>query len=214
MGWLVLYCCINLGFARHRRPPANLAELAFWLLVNAIGQLWKRFARPYSLPPLCLGRLCDSQEDFSEKQALATQFFNLPRCCQCESFTKPLLRLASSPSDLLPGGKLFGTIEATARTKITNIEVECNFARANSAKAATRGRQDHSSQLCAKHLLAEIKACHAKDLVRQANQGYMTPPVHGEALVKQSTLASSDDASVHQASKKRRNSIWTYNNTT
>lgn len=127
---------------------------------------------PYSLPPLCLGKLCDQRIDITEKESLASWYFSLPTCCRSQSFCQPLLSHAQDSKDLLPGAKLSGTLEACFRTPCTNIQCENNFARAPSAKLATRGRSDHSSQLCGKHILAEMKACHLKDARRTAANAY------------------------------------------
>ena len=116
--------------------------------MTAVGQLWRRFVNPYSLPPLCLGKLCDSRVGADEKTELACWYYSLPQCCRPQSFCKPLMSVVDSPSDLCDGGKLYGTLLACFRTPCTNIQCENNFARAQSAKQATRGRSDHSSQLC------------------------------------------------------------------
>lgn len=150
-------------------------ELALWLCVNAVGQLWRRFIQPYSVPPLCLGRLCDSSETLEAKQSLASWYFNLKPCCRSESFCKPLLQKASAAQDLCPNGRLHGVLVACSRTKNTNIELENNFARAQSIKKTCRGREDHSTQLAAKHLLAEVKLAHSKDILRLSNSEYAEP---------------------------------------
>ena len=127
---------------------------------------------PYSLPPLCLGMLCDQRVDMTDKESLASWYFNLPHCCRSQSFCRPLLSHAQDSRDLLPGARLSGTLEACFRTPCTNIQCENNFARAQSAKLATRGKSDHSSQLCGKHVLAEMKATHLKDARRKAAHAY------------------------------------------
>ena len=147
---------------------------------------------------LCLGRICDDREHASEKAKLASWYVGLPDCCQSRTFCKPLLALTSNPKELCPGGRLFGVLMAAMRSKNTNIQLEDNFARAQSAKVSTRGREDHSTMLAAKHLLAEIKVLHVKDVLRQAEQQYSSA-VQAEPLLEepsrsgnQHTLADSN----------------------
>ena len=157
----------------HRKVPENLFRNICWLCLNACGQLWRRFVYPYSLPPLCLGKLCDPRLTDSSHEDLAKWYFNLPPCCRSQSFCEPLLQHVNDPADLCQHGKLHGALESCFRTTPVTIQCENNFARAQSAKQATRGRSDHSSQLCAKHILAEIKALHRKDLQRHIDKSYM-----------------------------------------
>ena len=163
------------GLAIHFKVPTDFFDVALWLCVTGSGQLWRRFIYPYSLPPLCLGKLCDSRVSNVEKQNLADWYVSLPDCCRSTSFCKPLLTLCTSASDLCPNGILHTTLDACFRTPATNIQCENNFARAQSAKQATRGRSDHSSQLCAKHILAEVKALHRKDFIHRRRAKH--PPI-------------------------------------
>ena len=111
--------------------------------------------------------------DTHVKQDLANWYFNLPDCCRSQSFCKPLLSMCTCASDLVPNGRLYHTLDACFRTPPTNIQCENNFARAASSKLATRGRSDHSAQLCAKHILAEMKALHRKDIVHRVKSNSM-----------------------------------------
>lgn len=157
----------------HRKVPQNLFRNMVWLCLNACGQLWRRFVYPYSLPPLSLGKLCDPHLVDSSQRDLAKWYFNLPSCCRSQSFCEPLLQHVHDPADLCRHGKLHGALESCFRTTSVTIECENNFARAQSAKQATRGRSDHSCTLAAKHILAEIKAVHKKDLQRHMDKSYM-----------------------------------------
>lgn len=150
--------------------PDNFIDMAFWLLTTATGQLWRRFIKPYSLPPLSLARLQDSTRSLDEQKGIATSYCNRSACCRSVSFDEPLHLLGATPEDLMLEGRLGQAMSAVFRTKPTNIEAEDNFSRAQSAKMATRGRSDSLPQFAAKHILAELKQLHRKDFMR-ANAG-------------------------------------------
>lgn len=56
-----------------------------------------------------------------------------------EGFSKRLRSQMREPRDLLKGGRLHSVVALLSHHKVVNAEVECNFARANSAAKTTRG---------------------------------------------------------------------------
>ena len=118
---------------------------------------------PYKTLPWCLASIVDPSVDTASKERLARWFCNLNECCHCQAVCRPLKRWIQEPQQLLTGkGKRI--LEALFQTKNTNIECETNFARAHSAKMATRGRNDCVHQMAAKHFLAEVKHIHRSEL--------------------------------------------------
>ena len=121
--------------------------------------------KPYQKLPLSLGALVDPSVSEDRKLSIARWFLGLSQCCLCTAFCQPLKAKAQDERDLLegPASKL---LQASFQTKNTNIECETNFARAHSAKMATRGRNDFVHTMAGKHFLSEIKLSHKVSLER------------------------------------------------
>ena len=124
-----------------------------------MGQVFNRLIYPYKTLPLSLARLVDPHTDETVKLDIAHKFRLMSPCCHCSAFCKPLMLHVQRDQDLVDG-KANKILQAAFATKNCNIECETNFARAHSAKAATRGRNDFSHSMAAKHFLSEIKVCH------------------------------------------------------
>lgn len=82
-------------------------------------------------------------------------------------FSVRLRSAVQSDDDLLPGGRFEGVIRLLSITKVLNIEIEDNFARAAAMRRAGAGRPYSQHGAGAKHVLAELKAMHLKS-VRKA----------------------------------------------
>lgn len=145
------------------KAPENFQDLMFWALITGIGQTYHRLVLPYLMAPLVLVKIVDPSIDIAEKCQLARWFLSLPRCCLCAGVGQPLRDLVTTEDDLLTGvgAKI---LQSIGSTKITNIEVENNFARAHSSQVTGRGRNQFFGSLAAKHLLSEIKLQHRKTI--------------------------------------------------
>lgn len=96
----------------------------------------------------------------------------LEPCCCNSWWTTPVKERAKETADLMPGGSCTALLKAMFNGKIFNIEVETNFARMESMKRVGRGRSDLASSLSAKHILAEAKLGHVRELLRnRTNDG-------------------------------------------
>ena len=146
---------------------------------------------PYKKPPFVLANLVDPSIDNADKRMLAQSFLRLPRCCCCMAFCSPLRDLVDNVHDLLNG---IGAkaLQSLASTKVTNIEVENNFARAHSSKLTGRGRNEFVSSMAAKHLLSEIKLQHLKWTKRAPANGQSVSPSMSP-LPLEATLSVKDD---------------------
>ena len=76
--------------------------------------------------------------------------------------------MMDDPVDILLGGRLHGIVQMTFTGKNCNIEAETNFARAQKSKRATAGRSALTSNMAAKHALAEAKRIHIADIRQTA----------------------------------------------
>ena len=103
-------------------PPQDFIPHLFWSCVITTGHVWRRLIRPYRMPPLCLARLVDVNTSAAGKRQLADWVMNLPECCQCEEFLKPLRTIVHSSRDLL-SGEGYECLVAAFQTKNVNIEV-------------------------------------------------------------------------------------------
>ena len=155
-----------------------------------IGAVFRRLVRPYRQPPLCLALLLDDSTSIDRKKALSSVVRGLPECCQDEGFVKPLLRLIDKDDDLLsPSKKGHRIMQAAFMSKNHNIQVENNFARAQSWLRCNRGRTDRSFNLQCKHILAEVKHNHTKACSRQGQ-----PKANIAASEPSDTTPLADDA--------------------
>jgi len=144
-------------------PPAFLDEV-FWCLTCSVGQLHERLVEGYTQLPWCLGKLLSSEASSKEREDLASWFVGLPECCLDQAFGVPMRERVQTPADILPDGKCIPILECVSHTKIFNIEIENNFARMQSMKRVGRGRSDITSNLAAKHFMAEAKLTHIKHI--------------------------------------------------
>lgn len=128
------------------------------------GNVYRRLVKPYRSLPLCLARLVDPLVGETSRVRLATWFSQLKPCCLDKAFSSPLRSMVHTPQDFLEGNKGFDILRAAFACKNTNMTVENAFARAASMRAATRGRNDQTHNLWAKHILAETKSAHRRCL--------------------------------------------------
>lgn len=102
-------------------------------------RLWRRLIVPYQCYPFCLAALADPRLAESEHIALARQFLLSKPCCRDNGFSARLRSQMNLVEDLMNGGRLCGCITLLSHHKVTNIEIENNFARALSASKCARG---------------------------------------------------------------------------
>lgn len=163
--------------------PSNFMQYLFWCSVVTVGSLFKRLARPYRKPPLCFATLVDpSIASVEAKRKLASFLLNMPQCCLDRAFTQPLHEVVSLDDDLLLQNRVgFQILTSAFCSKNHNIELENNFARANSWNRTNRGRTDRSYNLISKHILAEAQHIHRRSQLRQ-NQSTWAIPSNVPAL--------------------------------
>ncbi|CAE7556732.1 unnamed protein product [Symbiodinium necroappetens] len=146
--------------------PDDFIRRGFWCFVRGVGEVWHRLYLPYMQLPWLLARLLDSTIDASLLNELASWFMKLPDCCLNGWFGHAIRARVSDETDLLPGGKCQMLLRGLYNCKTFNIEVENNFARMQSMKRVGRGRLDLAHNLASKHVLAEAKLAHVRELTR------------------------------------------------
>ena len=149
----------------------------FWCSVVTIGSLFKRLVRPYRKPPFCFATLVDPSIASGEaKRKLAAFLLDMPPCCLDRAFTQPVREAVSCEDDLLLHNRVgFQILSGAFCSKNHNIEVENNFARANSWNRTNRGRSDRSYTLISKHILAEAQHIHRRSQMRQNQCTWVIP---------------------------------------
>ena len=148
------------------KPPDDFVGKGFWCCVLAIGHMMHRLVVPYQKLPWRLAVLCDTAASISKKQNVADWFMNLNACCLDVAFSRKVQQMATNAQDLLPGmgdTNLNLQLRSSFQSKNSNVTVENNFARAQTAQQATRGNPGMAASLAARHILAECKRAHLQD---------------------------------------------------
>ena len=125
------------------------------------------------------------------------------RCCLDLGFSallRDLLRESGDPTTeslCSPTGDLAYALMLLGLSKASNIEVECNFARASSARSAARGT-NCAATMSSKHVLAELSHQHSmhmqpSDAPRSKRAGKRTGLLRGGANAKYSRHVTTSD---------------------
>ena len=145
-------------------PGCNHGSLqkAAWSVLTVLGETFVRLVLPYLEYPWRLARLCNPALDREAKLNLVKQFRRAKEEKLDVGFSLRLRSAVNSVDDLLPGGRFEGVIRLLSITKVINVEIEDNFARAAAMRRAGAGRPYSQHGAGAKHVLAELKAIHEK----------------------------------------------------
>ena len=157
----------------------------FFYLLLCVGQLQNRLIQPYLTMPLRLAALVDVSRSEASRLELADGLLKKSDCCLEKHFARPVvgeLRKAGDVRAILPGHELHNNLADSFRMKTCNLEIECNFARASSMRAAMRGRKHSISSLTAKHIGAEIKLGQKRMILRSKRMGQYRAPVQHKPL--------------------------------
>ena len=135
----------------------------FHCTIDVAGALWKRQVLMCERFPWKLIAILDPGISEDEIRQLLSEFKSLDECDMDEGVTKIWHQLygTSSDEDLLRTGSDFRcAVLLLALNKVTNIEIENNFARASSSRAYCRGKPHGVATMCSKHTLAELRHSH------------------------------------------------------
>ena len=122
----------------------------FQSVVTVQGELWKNQVHVYQRYPWKLVRAVHPITSQEEREQIYESVMSPDlEPCDCDlGFTLPLKQTGVSLDIFLQ------QLTLLACSKVTNVEVETNFARATSARAYMRGRKHGSGTMACKHVLA------------------------------------------------------------
>ena len=114
--------------------------MAFYCSVLCTLELLSRGVWTYLTCPWVWARLVDPRIKESVKRSLIAQLLKIRsrECCGDRGFTIRFLSALGEnldPSDLLPGGRWFSTVEMVSAHRVINVKIEDNFARASAQKS-------------------------------------------------------------------------------
>ena len=144
----------------------------FLCLLDATASMWRRQVLIYTMFPWKLLAILDPDISEEEAVALVKEFLGLWECCCDDGVTLVWLRQFGKQTalHLLQAGSSFrAALLLLALSKVTNIEIEDNFARASTARSANRGHMACASTVASRHVLSELRKQHRIGQVREAS---------------------------------------------
>ena len=106
-------------------------------MLAVIGEVWCRFYLPYQGYPWGLCSLVDPRCGHAEKTQLAAEFISSTQ--ELDRGFSQRLKVYADVENLLPGGRFHAAIDALSMTKVYNVQVETNFARAAAMRRCGAG---------------------------------------------------------------------------
>ena len=170
---MTMACPVVAGFCRNDEAEycRQQAKL-FQLLLVASSILWKRQYLPYTRAPWKFLAVLDDISQL-EKRSLVEEFRALTACMMDKGCTRVLHKFYGhqSPEQLLSiSGDFFCALRLLALNKVSNVEIELNFARASSSRQYMRGNAHDASTMAAKHVAAELRHQHNLALQRKQSR--------------------------------------------
>lgn len=171
---------------------SQVVEAMFQILVKLQGHLWRRQVHYYTLLPWQLLQCLHSGTPLEERARILREWQNLPDCDIDRGYTLVLREQFKdkSPDELLSSPAFLHRLVLLALSKVTNSEVECNFARATGARSYMRGKSHNSSTMATKHCLAEIAHIHTVQCKSKNHMG-SEGKVAGDLAVQQPAFKQS-----------------------
>ena len=144
-----------------------------WFTLIAIGQLYHRLVRPYQRLPLQLASLLDDSKPIDDRKQLVDEMMRLSPCCVDALFGLPVLKCFQQEGGAaaLDGGAIVGDLETALRVKVSNLEIELNFARASTSRNAMQRKTHKVASMVAKHVTAEIKLAQRRKMIAVKKSG-------------------------------------------
>ena len=138
-----------------------------------MGQLFHRLVRPYRRTPSIMAQLVDSSLSDDHKKKVAMFLCRLKPCCLEKLFAQPVVQAARDESadhaDLsvvkaLTQGNVNVDLQLAFRAKVSNVEIELNFARATHTRSTTHGKSCLISSMLSKHVTSELKLAQRRSI--------------------------------------------------
>lgn len=117
-----------------------------------------------------MAALVDTNRSCEQRTAFAQQICDLRPCCLERFFAEPVvacIKMEGGSSSIL-AEPLVTQLQMAFRSKVSNVEIELNFARAACSRAAMRGRSHNIPSLVSKHCTAEIKLGQKRQLINDS----------------------------------------------
>lgn len=127
-----------------------------------------------------MATLVDPDVAAESRMELVRTYMKKKPCCIEPYFSKPFLQEVQDPADILPPSRTFGKLCIAFRNKVSNMELECNFARAVKMRQAGQGHAHNQASMVAKHISAEAKLSQRRLLACQEQP--KNDPTPGAAL--------------------------------
>ena len=152
--------------------PKDPLRQQFWCIVATMGQLDVRLIKPYQRQPWNIAQLTDETIPLERRLTLFDDLKNKKPCCIERFFSKPFLNDVEEFADILPPNHLYNQLCLAFRTKVSNMEIENNFARA--LKMNTPNPHNITSMV-GKHLTAEMKLGQRRMMHQHCRQHHQDP---------------------------------------
>jgi hypothetical protein len=114
-----------------------------------------RLVQPYTQWPWRLAQTLDPRLSQADRRQVADDFVASRGCCLDTAFSGKLRAKVHDPQELLIG-PLHQLLKLHFASKIINVEIETNFARASAQRQVMHGRSHSVASMAAKHVLAEL----------------------------------------------------------
>lgn len=134
--------------------PQDPLRQQFWCIIATMGQLDARLIRPYRRQPWNIAQLCDTSIPLPDRISFLQKLKGLKPCCLERFFSRPFVNDVEEISDILPPSNLFDQLCIAFRCKVSNMEIENNFAR---ALKMNKTNPHNITSLVSKHITAELK---------------------------------------------------------
>ena len=151
-------------------PGVDLGEeqtLLFQFLMDMASASWRKLVLKYADYPWRLAIVLDPAYPVDLQKAELEMFFQMKDCCLEDGAAIGLRNefADEDPSDCLQcGSRFIQALVMCFTSKVTNVEIENNFARASSSRQYLRGKRHSSGTMVSKHILQELKQQHLKSL--------------------------------------------------
>ena len=117
-----------------------------------------------------MAQLVDKSLTDAKRLEVAQAMCELPPCCVDPLFGLPVINAINDcggpVAENILNGPLAADLETAFRGKVSNIEIELNFARASCCRQSLHGRAHSISSMVAKHVSAEIKVGHCGSVLK------------------------------------------------
>lgn len=139
--------------------PEDLLHIQFWCVMSIIGQTDDRLVKPYCRQPWNLAQIVDERTPADERVRFCQTLMRKNTCCLERFFAKPVVdQLKANDAEcIFSPHEIHHKLCMAFRVKVSNMELETNFARSRQMALACRGKTCSIPSMVAKHVTAEAK---------------------------------------------------------